>query len=149
MTSPEKKRFVRRLFAHDAEITKMVNETLRKASIADKNVGQTIDHSLATVKKYDDEQANYKENIGTMIEKQVRSQEAKYKKLPNYCEPNLNRRMEQRRQRALERKQREEEAAKNGYIDISVPQSFKQKQHAKFVGLKTPQKNQMMSLVAS
>ena len=100
MTSPEKKVFKDELFQRDDKITQQVNVTLNKAQKVNEKVATTIVENKKVIKKYDDAHKDFNDRMEEIVEATVRSQQAKYKGMKNYVEPNLSKRFEQKREKA-------------------------------------------------
>jgi hypothetical protein len=103
MTSPEKKRYAVTLFARSDKVGKQVNETIIKVKEVRKEMQKTIKESNDISKQYHDENDAVDKKLADTIEAHYRSQQAKYEKTRVVVEPNLSKRMEQRRENALRR----------------------------------------------
>ena len=90
MTSPEKKVFKDELFERDDKMTEKVNVTLHKAQKVNEKVKTTIVENKKVIKEYNDAHKDFNDKMEEIVEATVRSQQAKYKGIKNYVEPNLS-----------------------------------------------------------
>jgi hypothetical protein len=99
----------------------MVNKTLSKATAVNAKIEKTIEENTAVMQKYDDENQRFNEKCSDMLDEQIRSQQAKYKHQRTVVEPNLSRRMEQRKERARMRAIQEEMISQqSNYADMPL-----------------------------
>lgn len=68
MTSPEKKAFSKKLFAHDDQINMKVKQTLQKANTVHSDTIVTIEASKQVINQHNEEQKNYTESINKHLE---------------------------------------------------------------------------------
>ena len=103
MTTPEKRAFKDKLFKRCDTITEKTNSVLKNCEVVKKKVAITIDENIKVMKDYEDAQKDFNEKMEEIVEATIRSQVNKYKNCKDYVEPNLKKRLEQKRERARQR----------------------------------------------
>ena len=109
MTTPEKRVFKEELFRRCDTITEKTNFVLENCETVKQKVATTIDENRKVMKHYEDAQKNFNLRMEEIVEANIRSQAAKYKSCKDFVEPNLKKRIEQKREKARLRAQFEQD----------------------------------------
>ena len=100
MTSPDKRRFAQKLFAHDDKINAKVGQALKAAISVENRTLETIDASRQVIAVHEQAQQKFANSISQHIERTCQNQSRKYQgKSQRTIEPNLTKRMQARKDR--------------------------------------------------